>query len=57
MSDSHHKNLAFTAHYDEPEPLVKGGLGFHDITELVSYHTEKKTPLGWYFAFIADFTC
>ncbi len=56
MSETHHKNLAFSAHYDEPDPLVKGGLGFHDITELVSYHTEKKTPLGWYLAFgVANF--
>ncbi len=33
------------------EPLVHGNLSFHDITELVSYHTEKKTPMGWYAAF------
>jgi Ni/Fe-hydrogenase subunit HybB-like protein len=33
------------------EPLVKGDLSFHDITEMVSRHTEKKTPLTWYIAF------
>ena len=49
------QDLAFTAtapsSYDDEAPLVKGGLGFHDITELVSSHTEKKTPFGWYAAF------
>jgi molybdopterin-containing oxidoreductase family membrane subunit len=32
-------------------PLVRGNLSFHDITEMVSVHTEKKTPAGWYVAF------
>lgn len=35
----------------EEAPLVRGDLSFRDITELVSYHTEKKTPPGWYAAF------
>ena len=26
-------------------------MSFHDVTELVSYHTEKKTPLTWLLAF------
>ena len=30
----------------EDAPLVRGNLSFHDVTELVSYHTEKKTPIG-----------
>ena len=33
------------------EPLVAGNLTFHDVTELVSYHTEKRTPIGWLGAF------
>jgi Ni/Fe-hydrogenase subunit HybB-like protein len=33
------------------EPLVHGNLSFHDVTELVSHHTEKKTPLAWYASF------
>jgi len=33
------------------ESLVKGNLSFHDITEMVSRHTEKKTPFAWYIAF------
>jgi Ni/Fe-hydrogenase subunit HybB-like protein len=37
----------------EEEELVKGSLTFHDITELVSYHAEKPTPLGWLLAFSA----
>lgn len=35
----------------EDAPLVRGNLSFHDVTELVSYHTEKKTPFGWFIAF------
>lgn len=35
----------------EQDPLVHGNPTFHDITELVSYHTEKKTPLAWWAAF------
>ncbi|HET6568673.1 MAG TPA: NrfD/PsrC family molybdoenzyme membrane anchor subunit [Rhodothermales bacterium] len=38
-------------HYDAELPLVRGGLTFHDVTELVSYHTEKKSPVGWLLAF------
>lgn len=33
------------------EPLVQGDLSYHEITELVSYHTEKKTPKAWWGAF------
>ena len=32
-------------------PLITGNLSFHDITNMVSLHTEKKTPLAWYAAF------
>ena len=35
----------------EDAPLVRGNLSFHDITEMVSVHTEKKTPTLWYAAF------
>lgn len=49
------KDLSFTAHaaghYDEQPALVQGGLSFHDVTEMVAVHTEKKTPLGWWAAF------
>ncbi len=37
----------------EDERLVKGDLSFHDITELVAGHSEKKTPLLWFVAFFA----
>lgn len=37
--------------YHADPPLVTGNLSFHEITNLVSYHTEKKTPLMWYGAF------
>ena len=30
---------------------MRGNLSFHDVTELVSYHTEKKTPGWWFLAF------
>ena len=45
------KNLAHLADFHDEAPLVKGNLSFHDITELVSSHTEKKTPLAWFGAF------
>ena len=35
----------------EDAPLVRGNLSFHDVTEMVAYHTEKKTPPGWWLAF------
>jgi molybdopterin-containing oxidoreductase family membrane subunit len=35
----------------ERERLVKGNLSFHDVTEMVARHTEKKTPLTWYVLF------
>jgi Ni/Fe-hydrogenase subunit HybB-like protein len=45
------KTLAHLADFHDEAPLVKGNLTFHDITEIVSSHTEKKTPLAWYGAF------
>lgn len=35
----------------EEAPLVQGNLSFHDVTEMVAVHTEKKTPVGWFLAF------
>ncbi|MEM1115827.1 MAG: NrfD/PsrC family molybdoenzyme membrane anchor subunit [Bacteroidota bacterium] len=35
----------------EEEPLVRGNLSFHDVTEMVAVHSEKKTPGLWYLAF------
>ena len=37
-------------YHDDP-PLVTGDLTFHEITDLVAQHTEKKTPLAWFIAF------
>lgn len=37
--------------FHERPRLVKGGLTFNDITELVSYHAERKTPKAWFVAF------
>lgn len=37
----------------QEEELVRGNMTFHDITDLVAYHTEKKTPIGWLLAFSA----
>jgi len=37
-------------HYTDP-PLVTGNLSFHEITELVARHAEKKPPTLWYVAF------
>ena len=37
--------------YHEDAPLVTGNLSFHEITQLISYHTEKKPPTTWYLAF------
>jgi Ni/Fe-hydrogenase subunit HybB-like protein len=37
----------------EDDRLVKGNLSFHDITEMVSRHAEKKAPMAWYVAFAA----
>lgn len=44
-NSGHTGELAADFHGDEP--LVGGNMSFHDITELVSGHTEKRTPLGW----------
>jgi len=38
------------------ERLVKGDLSFHDITEMVSRHAEKKAPMAWYAAFAVAFS-
>jgi Ni/Fe-hydrogenase subunit HybB-like protein len=35
----------------DDSPLFGADLSFHDITEMVSSHTEKKTPLAWFGAF------
>ncbi len=43
-------DLTVDGYHDLP-PLVSGNLSFHDVTDLVSAHTEKKTPLAWYGAF------
>nr|WP_243663366.1 hypothetical protein [Rhodothermus marinus] len=48
------KDLSALARTDE-EVLVQGGLTFHDITELVAQHTEKKTPKAWWAAFSVAF--
>ena len=37
--------------YHADPPLVTGDLTFHEITDLVATHAEKKTPLAWYAAF------
>ncbi len=37
-------------------PLVTGNLGIHEITQLVSYHTEKRPPSSWYLAFAVSST-
>jgi len=37
-------------------PLVTGNLGVHEITQLVSYHTEKRPPSVWYLAFAGSAT-
>ncbi|MEL6443191.1 MAG: NrfD/PsrC family molybdoenzyme membrane anchor subunit [Bacteroidota bacterium] len=35
----------------EEEALVQGGLNFHDVTEAVAGHVEKRIPTAWYLAF------
>ncbi len=37
-------------HFTDP-PLVLGNPSFHDITEMVAGHAEKKTPRLWFVAF------
>jgi molybdopterin-containing oxidoreductase family membrane subunit len=49
VSTEYHDAQAVSA-LDDP-PLFGAGLSFHDVTELVSYHTEKKTPTAWFAAF------
>ena len=36
--------------YSTETPLVTGNLSFHELTELVARHAEKKPPMGWYVA-------
>lgn len=43
-------NVAGDGHFSDP-PLVTGNLSFHEITELVARHAEKKPPTMWYVAF------
>lgn len=43
--------MTTTHDYHADPPLVAGNLTFHDVTEMVSAHTEKKTPFAWYIAF------
>ncbi len=38
-----------TSHSTEA-PLVTGNLSFHELTELVARHAEKKPPMVWYVA-------
>ena len=38
-----------TSHTTEA-PLVTGNLSFHELTELVARHAEKKPPMVWYVA-------
>ncbi len=40
----------------EDAPLVRGNLTFHDVTEMVAVHSEKRTPTAWYLAFGAAVT-
>ena len=50
VHDKAHAPHAGDGYHDDP-PLVTGNLTFHEITDLVSYHSEKKTPIGWLLAF------
>ncbi|MCY4000624.1 MAG: polysulfide reductase NrfD [Bacteroidetes bacterium] len=45
-----------TATIPAEPPLVTGNLGFHDITQLVSYHTEKRPPSVWYMTLLVSST-
>jgi molybdopterin-containing oxidoreductase family membrane subunit len=40
-----------TEYYEGPPTLVKGDRSFHEITDLISHHAEKKTPMAWLAAF------
>ena len=51
MADTQKELSLEEVDFHAEEPLVHGNLSFHDITELVSHHTEKKTPLAWYASF------
>ena len=50
----HESSIAYPAGVPktlEDAPLVGGNLSFHDVTELIAGHNEKKTPLFWFFGF------
>ncbi len=49
MSTTHDQHLGISGdgHASDP-PLVEGGHTFHDVTELVAKHAEKKPPKLWY---------
>ena len=49
-ADRHHGAYEGDGHLLDP-PLVAGDMSFHDITDLVATHAEKKPPLFWYIAF------
>ena len=51
MTTASVKDLSLSDDFHKEEPLVHGNLTFHDITEMVSVHTEKKTPMAWFAAF------
>ena len=55
MADKTYTNPAVADHggdgYHEDPPLVRGNLSYHDITEMVAIHSERRTPPGWYVAF------
>jgi len=40
-----------TEYYEGPPTLVKGDRSFHEVTDLISHHAEKKTPMAWLAAF------
>ena len=50
METVHESHAPHGGHHEEA-PLVTGNLSFHEITNLISYHTEKKPPTTWYLAF------
>lgn len=54
MASSTDKTVTLPAGADPP--LVTGNLGFHHITQLVSYHTEKRPPSAWYMAIAVSST-
>ncbi|MDX1439642.1 MAG: NrfD/PsrC family molybdoenzyme membrane anchor subunit, partial [Rubricoccaceae bacterium] len=49
-TSAYHENSVAAKTLDDG-PLIHGNLSFHDITELVASHNEKKTPIKWLLAF------